>query len=437
MLRIEEDRAGDVIACPKCKAQIALRQAAGSPASSRKLLYYGIGFGSLVLAIIIVVVVIVASSPSPKYTTIAPEQADNAPAANSPAAAPTVAKPAPAAPSLTPASLESKPQPPAAALPSDAQCIDFEDVPADATVSTPWSHGGLSFTPVRTTTSLTLESPQSMHPRRSKALGCSSGIFVTRSDRQPFQIYSLDLSTFPGFSVIINGTTTSGSQTKLVNIPGSGVRCVTVVLDWSGVKNLTVTFYEDFDGQGVTRDGEIDNLILNTHHVPKVATPSASAATGIYPTAINVQLTCATPNAQVYYTLDGSLPTLDSTRYTGGDIAITKSSRLRTWAHVNGILESDLASYDYCIGKAVAPTITQQPQLTRVAAGAKLSIKVTGNPPPDVQWQRMMAGEVEFRNIPSGSAAQVNIRKIADTNVFRALVKNMAGEVISDPVSAK
>ena len=67
---------------------------------------------------------------------------------------------------------------------------------------------------------------------------------------------------------------------------------------------------------------------------PQVSTPVFSPASGAT-VPLSVTLADATPGAQIYYTLDGSLPTSGSTLYTGA-VALVSSSVIRAVSITNG-----------------------------------------------------------------------------------------------------
>ena len=60
---------------------------------------------------------------------------------------------------------------------------------------------------------------------------------------------------------------------------------------------------------------------------PQVATPVFTPASGSN-VPVNVTISCATPGAAIYYTLDGSLPTQASTLYTGA-VYLASASTVR------------------------------------------------------------------------------------------------------------
>lgn len=60
----------------------------------------------------------------------------------------------------------------------------------------------------------------------------------------------------------------------------------------------------------------------------QVAAPTFSQPTGTYHTPVTITLDCATPDARIFYTLDGSEPTTAATLYTGKPILI--------YRHVSG-----------------------------------------------------------------------------------------------------
>lgn len=99
--------------------------------------------------------------------------------------------------------------------------------------------------------------------------------------------------------------------------------------------------------------------------LPQVAMPVFSPPSGSgVPT--NVTITCATPRATIYYTLDGSLPSTASTLYTGA-VYVVSASVVRARAFTNGWLPS------------VASVASYGPQAP--AADATVTRVVSANPP--------------------------------------------------------
>lgn len=88
---------------------------------------------------------------------------------------------------------------------------------------------------------------------------------------------------------------------------------------------------------------------------PQVATPAFAPASGAY-VPVSLMITDATPGAVIYYTLDGSIPTQNSTLYTG---PIELSSAAIVWAvaFTNGWAPSE--SGVACYGSPATPADAQ------------------------------------------------------------------------------
>ena len=79
-----------------------------------------------------------------------------------------------------------------------------------------------------------------------------------------------------------------------------------------------------------------------------VATPTFSVASGEVDSGTSVTITCATEDAKIYYTTDGTEPTASSTEYTEA-ISVTEAVTLKAIAVKDGMNDSAVASASYLI----------------------------------------------------------------------------------------
>jgi surface protein len=86
-------------------------------------------------------------------------------------------------------------------------------------------------------------------------------------------------------------------------------------------------------------------------HMEKVKNPTSQLPSGAYDAGIKILLDSATPNAKIYYSLDGSEPTINSTLYTS-PITLEEDMTLKIIAVKDGMRDSDIVTYQY--------TVTQQ-----------------------------------------------------------------------------
>ena len=94
---------------------------------------------------------------------------------------------------------------------------------------------------------------------------------------------------------------------------------------------------------------------VEIHVAPQyVATPTFSPEAGVYTSAQSVTIACETEDATIYYTLDGTDPTENSTIYSDA-IEISENTTIKAYAVKEGMLDSEIASATYNIE---LPTLT-------------------------------------------------------------------------------
>ena len=104
-----------------------------------------------------------------------------------------------------------------------------------------------------------------------------------------------------------------------------------------------------------------------------VSKPTFSPAAGTYYSPVNVTLSCATADASIYYTLDGSTPTTGSTLYSA-PIALSTNTTVKAIAALNDKV-SDVAEAAYEFG-----TATQVANIAAYQATADETVVSFANP---------------------------------------------------------
>ena len=100
--------------------------------------------------------------------------------------------------------------------------------------------------------------------------------------------------------------------------------------------------------------------MLRSEPLRQVATPEAFPAAGSYDVQQLITLTCTTPDARIHYTLDDRDPTPDSPVFdpyrlipavvgSEGDGRSERTTTIRAMAVARGMLESEVASFEYRI----------------------------------------------------------------------------------------
>ncbi len=110
--------------------------------------------------------------------------------------------------------------------------------------------------------------------------------------------------------------------------------------------------------------------------IATTATPTFTVAEGEYDEVKNVELSCATDGATIYYTTNGDTPTSSSTEYTGG-ISITETTTLKAIA-VKDEVASAVASATYTMNRPAAPTFDVAAFVFDAAFDVHLSTETDG-----------------------------------------------------------
>lgn len=98
----------------------------------------------------------------------------------------------------------------------------------------------------------------------------------------------------------------------------------------------------------------IDNLTITVSGgTPIAAQPTFSSPTGLYTAPISLTISSETPNASIYYTLDGSTPTTSSMPYTA-PFTINQTTTVKAIATASGYNNSSVASATYTFPTTVA-----------------------------------------------------------------------------------
>ena len=210
---------------------------------------------------------------------------------------------------------------------------------------------------------------------------------------------------------------------------------------------------------------EIDITWSTGSVTPTVALPTFTPAAGTYYEAQNVTIGCATEGATIYYTLDGTDPTTESTVYST-PIAITETTTVKALGVKEGMNNSNIATATYTIEEAPTPiTIAEARALANneyalvqgivtfidgrnvyvqdATAGIDLYLN-SGTVPSALAIGDMVLaygqktvynGLIELKNINGGDASQFSI--VSTGNELPAPVVKTIGEILTDEAGDK
>jgi hypothetical protein len=142
--------------------------------------------------------------------------------------------------------------------------------------------------------------------------------------------------------------------------------------------------------------------------VPTVATPTFSPASGTYASVQTVTISDATADASIFYTTDGTIPTINSTNYTRA-ITINSTETINTIAAASGYITSDVPTATYTINLPAADFFI-------AVSPASLSIThgLVGTSTVSVIPQNGFAAAVSFScsGLPSGAVCNFSPAKV-------------------------
>ncbi len=142
-----------------------------------------------------------------------------------------------------------------------------------------------------------------------------------------------------------------------------------------------------FDPSGNLYIADSYNYRVREVTFPAAAAPVFSVPGGTYASTQTIAITDASPDAVIYYTTDGSMPSTSSALYTS-QIAVSTPETLKAVAYANGHTQSGVTAASYLFSSALTtPTVTVIPAANKLTTLQPLSVAVTvgatnGSPTP-------------------------------------------------------
>ncbi len=119
-------------------------------------------------------------------------------------------------------------------------------------------------------------------------------------------------------------------------------------VDGINIEGNVIIEIRNIQGGSVNRQFTVDNITWTAYGTgdPTCATPTFSPVTGLYFEPQTVSISCSTPDATIFYTTDGSVPTTDSAVYSA-PITISQTTVLKAMATAAGFLNSNVSTATY------------------------------------------------------------------------------------------
>ena len=181
----------------------------------------------------------------------------------------------------------------------------------------------------------------------------------------------------------------------------------------------------NYSGNVTITSGDITKTIALSGTVdalPVAATPTFSPVAGTYMTEQSVTISCETANAAIYYTLDGSDPTENSTLYSA-PITVSETTTIKAIAVASGYDNSTIAEATYTINEVITIAEARALENNAYACVEGTVIFIDGR---NIYIQDETAGIDLYLNantVPSALAIGDNVRAYGKHAVYNGLVE--------------
>ncbi|MFP4156160.1 MAG: DUF2341 domain-containing protein [Opitutales bacterium] len=175
--------------------------------------------------------------------------------------------------------------------------------------------------------------------------------------------------------------------------------------------------------------------ILSTVALPIVETPEISPELTGSADSVSVTIETDTDGAEIRYTLDGSVPTGSSLRYTDSFV-LNEPATVRARAFKSSMEPSAVAERTYLI--EAAPFIRENAEDLAIVTGGSgvLSPEVLGETPLSYQWQTASDPEGVWSDLSGETDRELSFSNAqsSDAGYYRVQVTNNVDTATSDPV---
>ena len=181
----------------------------------------------------------------------------------------------------------------------------------------------------------------------------------------------------------------------------------------------------NYSGNVTISSGDITKTIALSGTVdalPVAATPTFSPVAGTYMSEQSVTISCETANAAIYYTLDGSDPTENSTLYSA-PITVSETTTIKAIAVASGYDNSTIAEATYTINEVITIAEARALENNAYACVEGTVIFIDGR---NIYIQDETAGIDLYLNantVPSALAIGDNVRAYGKHAVYNGLVE--------------
>ena len=222
-----------------------------------------------------------------------------------------------------------------------------------------------------------------------------STIIIPYGDSRQLNVSVLPAYASRGKTLTVRSTssmiaTTDAEQYVLDN---NGKAVITVHGDLPGMTSLLFSI----DGYDLTAATLVNVMMENQM---TVAAPTASIASGSeVEKGTAVYLRCSTPDATIYYTLDGSCP-CDPTParkvYDGNPIIINGTTTIKAMATAPDLYDSDVATFVYRVGSGIKGDVNNDGEVNIADVNAIIGIILGISTDDDIIYRADVNGDTEI-----------------------------------------